>query len=116
MEEVLGVPTLLVTLGCTMLMMGFAAFMTGQAIASTWRPLWQIVPYAVLLGCADRFLVWGLFGGALWSLSGWLIDMIYLFAVAFGAFRMTRARKMVQQYPWIYERAGPFAWRQRSKA
>ncbi|WP_375731230.1 DUF6867 family protein [Azospirillum sp. B506] len=26
------------------------------------------------------------------------------------------ARRMVNQYPWLYERAGPFAWRERTPA
>jgi hypothetical protein len=27
---------------------------------------------------------------------------------------MTQARKMVKQYPWLYERSGLFSWRERS--
>jgi hypothetical protein len=30
------------------------------------------------------------------------------------AFRLTRVRRMVSQYPWIYERDGLLGWRERS--
>ena len=66
-----------------------------------------------MLGFADRFLVWGLFGGDGLSVSGYVIDTAYLIAVGFAAYRLTRARRMVTQYPWLYERAGPFGWRDR---
>ncbi len=42
-----------------------AAAMTGQALARNWRPVWQVVPYALLLGAGDRFLLFALFDGAL---------------------------------------------------
>jgi hypothetical protein len=34
-------------------------------------------------------------------------------AILLAAYYLTRARKMVQQYPWLYERRGPFGWRER---
>ena len=40
MAALLGVPDLLVTLFVTAIIVGFAAFMTGQALANTWRPAW----------------------------------------------------------------------------
>lgn len=113
MAALFGVPDLLVTLLVTAIIVGFAAFMTGQALANTWRPAWQMLPYGLMLGFADRFLVWGLFGGDGLSVSGYVIDTAYLIAVGFAAYRLTRARRMVTQYPWLYERAGPFGWRDR---
>ena len=113
MAALLGVPDLLVTLFVTAIIVGFAAFMTGQALANTWRPAWQMLPYGLMLGFADRFLVWGLFGGDGLSVSGYAIDTAYLIAVGVAAYRLTRARRMVTQYPWLYERAGPFGWRDR---
>ena len=113
MAALLGVPDLLITLFVTAIIVGFAAFMTGQALASTWRPAWQMLPYGLMLGFTDRFLVWGLFGGDGLSVSGYVIDTAYLTAVGFAAYRLTRARRMVTQYPWLYERAGPFGWRDR---
>ena len=104
-----------VFIGLTVLLMGFAAFMTGQALANTWRSIWQVVGYAILLGFADRFLTWGLFDGELLSLSGYLIDTLVLMLIGAGAYRLTQARKMVAQYPWIYQRTGPFTWREKGR-
>lgn len=115
MVELLGT-TWPVFIGITGLLMGFAAFMSGQALANTWRPMWQVVPYCLLLGGADRFLTWGLFQGELFLLSGYLIDTLVLMSIAALAYRMTLARKMVTQYPWIYERTGVFTWRKKIQA
>ena len=112
MEMLLGT-TLPVFIGVTVLLMGFAAFMTGQALANTWRSAWQVVSYSLLLGCADRFLTWSLFEGALFSLSGYLIDTAVLLAICLFAYRITQANKMVSQYPWVYERRGLFGWRRK---
>jgi hypothetical protein len=42
-----------------------------------------------------------------------VIDAAVLMLIAAFAFRLTRARKMVSQYPWLYERVGVFGWRSR---
>jgi hypothetical protein len=96
--------------GITVLLTGFAAFMTGQAVANTWRPYWQILVYCALLGGAARFLIYGLFNGALWSPTGYLIGTGVLMLIGTFAFRLTRARRMVLQYPWLYKRTGLFTW------
>lgn len=88
-----------------------ASWMMGQALAATWRPRWQLLVYGVMLGLADRFLNFALFEGVLLSASGYLIDTALILIVASIAYRMTQARMMVQQYPWLYARAGPFGWR-----
>lgn len=98
----------------TVAIMGFAAYMTGQALANTWRPAWQPFVYCVLLGFADRFLTFALFEGELLSLTGYLIDTGILIAIAWFAFRVTQARKMVSQYPWLYKRVGLFSWREKA--
>lgn len=100
-----------VFIGVTLVLFGFAAFMTGQALASTWRHPGWVVFYLLLLGFADRFIVWSLFEGDLFSLSGYAIDTIALIAIGLFAFRVTQARKMVRQYPWLYRRRGLFGWR-----
>ena len=112
MQDLLGT-SFGVFLALTVLVMGFAAFMTGLALANTWKPAWHAVVYLVLLGFADRFLTFALFDGELLSLSGYLIDTAVLVAIGLFAYRITLARKMVSQYPWIYERSGPFSWRRR---
>jgi len=108
--------SLSVWIGLTLILAGFAALMTGQALAATWRPVWQALPYALLLGVADRFLIFALFQGELLSVTGYLIDTAVLLAIMLSAYRMTRAYRMVRQYPWLYERAGLFGWRERRDA
>jgi hypothetical protein len=105
--------TLAVFIGVTVGLVGFAAFMAGQALANAWRPAWQLVPYGLLLGAADRFLVWGLFHGDALLVTGYLIDTAVILAIAAASFRLTLARRMTSQYPWLYERTGPFSWRAR---
>jgi hypothetical protein len=90
-----------------------AAGMTGQALARNWRPAWQVVPYALLLGGSDRFLLFALFGGALLSATGYAVISLLLLLAAIAAYRRAQAWRMVRQYPWLYERAGWFAWRAR---
>jgi hypothetical protein len=105
-----------VTIGMTIILMGFCGFMTGQAIANTWRPAWQLVPYGLLLGCVDRFMVFALFEGELLSLSGYIFDTAILFIIILVAFRLTHVNKMLSQYPWLYERVGPLSYRAREGA
>ncbi|TCT12713.1 hypothetical protein EDC22_102399 [Tepidamorphus gemmatus] len=92
---------------------GAAAFMTGRAIASTWRPVWQLPAYLLLLAAAARFLHFSLFGGSLLSLHYYFVDLVILGVFGALGFRLMRVRQMVTQYGWLYERAGPFGWRDR---
>ncbi len=95
------------------------AFLTGQALANGWSPLWKVAPYALILAFANRFLDWALFNGEAETLAGYFADwriageIVLLFVLAAAAFQMTKSYKMVTQYPWLYRRAGPFAWRER---
>jgi len=114
MSELLG-NSLAVFLGVTVVIEGGAAWLMGQTLAERWRPIWQVFPYAALLGLTDRFFVWGLFQGDLLSVPGYLIDTGVILAMALTAYRLTRAHRMVSQYPWLYERAGPFSWRCRRR-
>jgi hypothetical protein len=101
-----------VFIGVTLILFGFAAAATGRALAATWRPAYWTVPYAALLGLVDRFLHWSLFQGALLAPLGYVMDTAVLLVVALVAYRMTQASKMVRQYPWLYQRAGLFSWRE----
>ena len=112
MQALLGT-TLPVFIGVTLFLMGFAAFMTGQALATTWRPVWQVFLYSLMLGLADRFLTWALFQGELLLITGYLIDTSVIFVITLSVYRLMLARRMTDQYPWLYERAGPFAWREK---
>jgi len=112
MIAVLGT-TLPVFIGVTLVLVGGAAFMTGQALSANWRPARQAVAYSLLLGLVDRFVIFSLFDGELLSLSGYVIGTAMIMTVALLSYRATRARTMVAQYPWLYERTGPFGWRER---
>lgn len=112
MEALLGT-SLPVFIVLTVLIVGFAAYMTGQALAVIWKPAWQVVIYCLLLAAGARFLIYALYEGALWSWSGYLIGFVVLLGIGMFAYRLNRARKMVTQYPWIYERSGLFGWRSR---
>ena len=97
----------------TLVVFGGAAFLTGRALAKNWRPAWQILPATVLLAAGDRFLLHALFGANLAALIGFSIAAAILAAIAAIAYYFIRARKMVQQYPWLYEHRGPFSWREK---
>ncbi len=101
-------------LGVSIVLFGFASFLMGQAIAETWRPFWQNVVYGLLLALGNHFIDCALFGGDWLSLAHYLLDAAIIIAVASFAYRVTLARKMVVQYPWLYERAGLLSWRERS--
>tara|TARA_A100001037_G_C15148871_1_gene637895 strand:+ start:4807 stop:5151 length:345 start_codon:yes stop_codon:yes gene_type:complete len=97
----------------TIMVMGFAAYMTGQACANTWRPAGHTVFYCLMLGLTDRFLTFALFEGELLSLTGYVIDTAVLIAIALFAYRLNRAARLVTQYPWLYERTGLLTYRER---
>lgn len=113
MEGLLGT-TYGVFLIVTIFVMGFAAYMTGQACANTWRPMGHAIFYCILLGLVDRFLTFALFEGELLSLSGYVIDTVVLIAITMFAYRLNRAARLVMQYPWLYERTGLLSSRRRS--
>src|SRR5262245_6723585 len=92
---------------------GGAAFLAGRAIAQTWRPFWHAVAFMLLLGAAVRFVHFALFEATLLSPSSYAVDTLYLLLVGALAWRMTRTAQMATQYYWLYERTGPFTWRER---
>ena len=98
----------------TVILLGFGALMTGRAVASTWRPSWQVVAYCVPLAMTGRFLKWSLLGANGLSVSGFLIDLVVITAIGLVAYRIFLARNMVRQYPWLYRSAGLFSWRERA--
>jgi hypothetical protein len=108
----------------SVLLGGGAAFMSGRALARSWRTFGRVVFYMLLLGCAVRFLHWGLFmdatyaswreiQGTLFSPYYYVVDTLVLIGMAALGYRLERARQMTTQYGWIYERTSPFTWRKR---
>ncbi|MEN0087014.1 MAG: DUF6867 family protein [Pseudomonadota bacterium] len=98
----------------TCVVAGGIAWMTGRAIASTWRPLWQLFAYAALLTGATRFMHFALFEGTLLSLHYFIVDFAVLAAIGFLSFRFTRAAQMQLQYSWEWEASSPFSARRKT--
>ncbi len=96
-----------------LVLIGPASFAAGHAVALTWRPWPQIVLYTALLSATLRFFDYALAGGELWSAGGFALGWAVQLAVAAFAFRLTRARQMVRQYPWLYRRKGLLGWEER---
>ena len=99
-------------------------FLTGRALARSWKPFGRVAVYMLLLAAAVRFLHWGLFGdatyeswrdmqGTLISPHYYIVDALVLIGMAALGYRLERARQMTTQYGWIYERTGPLSWRKR---
>ncbi len=97
----------------TVFLGGGAAYLTGRAVAQTWRPLAKLLGYVVLLTAATRFIHFALFQGTLLSPYYFSIDFVILMVLAALGFRVTRVRQMVGQYSWIYRRTGIMSWRSR---
>jgi len=100
----------------TVIIGGGAAALTGRAVAATWRPWWHVIPFALLLGAAVRFLHFALFGGTLLSLPGYAADTAVCLVCGFAGFRLTRVSQMVTCYGWINVRASLYGWRRRDAA
>jgi len=100
-----------VWIGVAVVLAGGAGYMTGQAIARTWRPVWQVVLYCLLLAVVSRFFIYALFDGYMLSATGYMADTAVICGLGLLAFRLTRVRQMVTQYPWLCERVGPLAYR-----
>jgi Domain of unknown function (DUF6867) len=100
----------------TVFLGGAAAYLTGRAMASVWRPLPLLVFYILLLNAAVRFIHYSLFGGTLLSLHYYLVDLVILLILAGLGFRLTRSAQMAGQYRWLYQRAGLLWWRRRPAA
>ena len=95
----------------------FFAYMSGRALADNWRPVWQVVLYALLLSVGARVMALILFARHLRSPTDEGIEFSLVALMIVGitavAFRLTLARKLPLQYPWLYERRGLFGWREK---
>ena len=90
---------------------GGAAWLSGRAIAQTWRPLWQVFVYSLILGWAVRFIHFSLFGGTLLSLHYYIVDSAFCMIFGYVGFRAARVSQMVTQYRWVNTPDGPLRWR-----
>ena len=89
---------LLVTLG----MGGAAAYLSGRAIAQTWRPFWHVPLYMLALAAVVRFCHFALFDEPFLSLPSYVVDFASAFAAAALGYRTVRARQMRTQYGWLF--------------
>jgi hypothetical protein len=105
--------TLSMVLLFNLVLVGGASYATGQGVASTWRPWRQLVLYGALLSAGLRFFDYALANGELLSIGGFLLGWLVQLAIASLAYRLTRARQMVRQYPWLYQRKGLLGWEER---
>lgn len=99
----------------TVILGGLGAYLTGRAIAITWRPEWALVWFTILLTFTIRFIHFALFEGTLLTLHYFIVDFAVLLAITYAGYRITRTSQMVTQYSWIYEKIGPFSWREKTK-
>jgi hypothetical protein len=106
----------------TVFLGGGAAWLTGRATAITWSPWWLLIVYILLLTGAARFIHYSLFRGSFYlppetfgtALYFSVVDFIVLMAAAALGRQITRAGQMSAQYHFLYDRAGPFGWRERA--
>lgn len=94
----------------TLLLGGGAAWLTGRALAQSWRPIGQLIGYAALLALPARFLHFSLANGTLLSVHYLATDAILLILIGLLSYRLAQTTQMVTQYPWLYERKTPLTW------
>jgi uncharacterized protein DUF6867 len=99
----------------TVAMGGSAAYLSGQAIAQTWRPFWHVPLYMLGLAAAVRFCHFALFEEPLLSPSSYAVDFLVAFAAAALGYRVVRARQMATQYGWLFRSRGLLGWRRRTQ-
>jgi len=82
----------------TLVLGGGAGWLTGRALALTWRPWWQMIPASLLLGLGVRFIHFALFGATLLSPHYYAVDTVTVCLLGLVSYRITRSRQMVRQY------------------
>lgn len=113
LAEIYGKESFWQVLFVTCLIGGGTAWITGHTLANNWRSLTQTIFYLLLLGAAVRFVHFALFQAELFSWRAYLADTGFLILVGGLSWRLALVQRMVRQYRWLYERAGPFAWREK---
>jgi len=107
-------PSIWLFLFVTCVMGGWAAWMTGRAMATTWRRYPVLVAYLVLLALAVRFIHFALFQGTLLSLHYYVVDLIVVQLIGAAGYRHTRVGQMTSRYRWLYLADGPMFWKERA--
>lgn len=84
----------------TLVIGGIAAFVSGRAIAETWRSRWQAALYMVPLAAGVRFVHFAVFGEPLLSIRSYLVDLAILLACSTAGFMAMRRHQIDRQYGW----------------
>jgi hypothetical protein len=100
----------------SLILAGAAGWMSGRAIALTWRPYWHVVAYMVVFALVVRWIHWALFGGTLLSLHFYLVDLAVVLSMATLGYRAFRTQQMTTQYRWLFQKANSFAWTRSNSA
>ncbi|MBO0764012.1 MAG: hypothetical protein J2P50_05425 [Hyphomicrobiaceae bacterium] len=98
----------------TCLLGGAGAFVSGRAMAQTWRPYWQVPLYMLGIAAGVRFIHHALFDEVLLSLENFAVDFVVVVVAASAGYRLVRADQIARQYGWLFERAGLFGWRRKA--
>jgi hypothetical protein len=91
---------------CTVILGGMTAYVTGKAIAETWRPFWQVIAYILCLGLVVRFIQFALFQERLLSTRNYLVDVGVLMLCGVVGYLVARRRQMATQYDWAATKRG----------
>lgn len=110
MENYLYEDKLFVFVLVTLLMGGWAAWMTGKACASTWSRYPILFFYLVLLTMGVRFLHQAPFGGNMFSPYYFVVDLIIIQLIGLLSYRIRLAKQMVGKYGWMFQRSGALGW------
>lgn len=94
---------------------GWFAWMTGRAMALTWRSYIETVLCFLLTTAGVRFLHHAMFQGTFLSLHFYIVDACIAILIGSLGYQVTRTRLMTRQYRWLYERTSPVTWRKRSE-
>src|SRR5213078_916159 len=78
----------------SVVMGGGAAWLSGRAIAATWRPWLHVAGYMLILGAAVRFIHFALFEGTLLSPQYYAVDTLVCLIFGFLGFHVTRVAQM----------------------
>ena len=95
----------------TVILFGWCGYQLGKAMANTWQSIPLMIFYIFLLTTFDRFLLFALFEQKLLSTTMFLVDFVALSLISIISYRITKARYMVNQYPWKYQKSGFFSYK-----
>ncbi len=94
------VPNVWTFLALTLIIGGAGAYVTGRAMALTWRGRWKAIAYMAPLAAAVRFLHYALFQEGTDPPQALVCFGLLCVYAAIG-YGLARRRQMQAQYPWM---------------